>query len=553
MDRRPNILWISFEDTSPRLGCYGDTVAQTPVIDSLAAGGRLYQNAFSTAPVCAPSRCSIITAMYAAAIGAQHMRTGQNNPEAPRNIPSYECVPPPFVKLIPEYLRAAGYFCTNNEKTDYQFASPFTAWDERGRDAHWRHRDPDQPFFAVFNPTGTHESHQWAVRGEPRTDPSTVTLPPYLPDTPECRRALARQYDNLAESDRYAGELLSQLEEDGLAENTVVMFWSDHGEGLPRSKRWPYDTGIHVPLIVRWPGRIAPGEISDQLVSLIDLGPTVLSLAGIPLPRHFQGKPFLGPEAVVRDHVFATRDRYDEFYDCIRAVRSRRFKYLRNLFPEQPRALWNDYLHRHPIQQELFRRKREGTLTPLQDEIFFAPSRPPEELYDLEADPWEMNNLAAGPEWKGELTALRAVCDDWQSEVGDLYREPEEQLSERFWPGGHQPVTASPYIIGLDEENHGLSPFTGDAATLQASCLVQLYSPTHGASMAYSLDPPGEDVEGAEGVESAEEPRWKLYAGPFALPPGTHTLRARCIRIGYAPSATRSITLHVGTGKPPGS
>ncbi len=526
---RPNILWISFEDTSPRFGCYGDSVARTPEIDALARDGRLYHKAFCTAPVCAPSRCSIITGMYAASIGAQHMRTTQAEF---LSTPPYECVPPPFVRLIPEYLRAAGYFCTNNEKTDYQFTPPFTAWDQCGRQAHWRNRSPGQPFFAVFNLMGTHESQQWPEKGgPPRTDPAEVTLPPYLPDTLECRQALARQYDHLADNDRIAGDILRQLEEDGLAENTIVMCWSDHGEGLPRSKRWLYDTGLRVPLIVRWPDHITPGETTDQLVSMIDLGPTILSLAGISLPRHFQGEPFLGSEAVEREHIFATRDRYDEFHDCLRAVRDQDFKYIRNVLPEQPRALWNDYLHQHPIQQELFRLKRENRLTPEQEFFFFAPSRPPEELYDLKNDPWECVNLAAEPGFAGKLESLRGTLEDWQRDIGDLYREPESQMIERFWPRGVQPETTEPFVIALTEENPGIEPLTGDTATLSSPCLLQLFNPTQGASLGYSLETDGD--------------QWQLYQGPFHLPPGTHLLRARSARIGFMPSPIRAITLIV--------
>jgi len=287
MSGRPNILWISLEDTSPRFGCYGDPIARTPNIDRLAAGGQRFPHAFSTAGVCAPSRSAIITGMYQIAIGTHHMRTTHTNPHTPELPTPYSAVPPPYVRTFTEYLRGAGYFCTNNQKTDYQFAPPLTAWDECNDTAHWRHRDKNQPFFAVFNPTVTHESGMWPREDRPlQTDPEKVQLPPYLPDTPKARQALARHYDNLAQADRQVGEILGQLEEDGLAADTIVFLWSDHGEGLPRGKRWPYDAGIRIPLIVRWPGQLEPGSVSENLVSLIDLGPTVLSLAGIEIPQH---------------------------------------------------------------------------------------------------------------------------------------------------------------------------------------------------------------------------------------------------------------------------
>lgn len=539
MPGRPNILWLSLEDSSPRLGCYGDAVARTPHLDALAAAGRRYENAFSTAPVCAPARCAVITGCYATSLGAHHMRTVQTNDEAPRDIGPYECVPPPHVKLFPEYLRAAGWFCTNNDKTDYQFAPPFTGWDEQGRHAHWRHRAPGQPFFAVFNFTRTHESGMWPEsRTEVTTDPAAVAVPPYLPDTPAVRLALARHYDNLAEVDARVGEKLAELEADGLADDTVVMVWSDHGEGLPRRKRWPYASGLRVPLIVRWPRRIAAGEVSREVVSTIDLGPTVLALAGLTVPRHFQGRVFLGDGAAQsppRQYAFGTRDRYDEFYDCMRSVCDARFTYVRNLCPELPRAQWNDYLNRHPAQQELWRLHRAGQLAPAAEAFFFAPTRPSEELYDRDHDPHELHNLADDPAHRDKLLELRAALDEWQATSGDLYREPEEQLARRFWPDGRQPQTLAPHWIAYDDAHTGESPVPAApsaAIALRAPAAVQLYPPTHGASTGWRFagDP---------------EPRWRLYTGPIALPPGEHRLAAKCIRLGYAESPVRELIVRV--------
>ncbi len=533
-----NFLWISLEDCSPRFGCYGDTVARTPHIDALAAEGRLYSRAFSTAPVCAPARAAIITGTYAAAIGAHHMRTGEG-PDLLRPLPPYECVPPPFVKILPEYLRAAGYYCTNNSKTDYQFASPFTGWDECHGSAHWRNRpDPAQPFFAVFNPFATHESGMWATRrATPRTDPARVVLPPYLADTPETRLCLARQYDNIADCDTVVGELLRQLAEDGLAETTVVFLWSDHGEGLPRHKRWPYDGGLRVPLIVRWPGRVAPGEVCDDLVSTIDLAPTVLASAGIPPPVHLQGQIFLGDRAAPpRVHVFATRDRYDQFYDCMRVVRSRRFAYVRNYHPELTTALWNSYLNQHPAQRELWRLRRAGALDE-HTNFHFRESRRPEELYDLETDPHQLTNLCDRPEHAATLAELRSALDEWQREVGDLYREPEDQMLERFWPGRRQPVTSAPLWIAYDDTNDGTSPAEA-SVRLCSPALLQLYAPTHGASIGWRFenDPGG---------------RWRLYTGLIELPPsGSFVLEAKAIRLGYAESPTTRLHVEVSETDP---
>jgi N-sulfoglucosamine sulfohydrolase len=245
----PNILWISAEDMSPHLGAYGDALARTPNLDKLAAESIRFTNAFSTAPVCAPSRAAIITGMYQNAIGAHHMRTREDTvPELPG---PYLAVPPFYVKAFPEYLRASGYFTSNRFKTDYQFGAPFTIWDDLGKEAHWRHRpDKGQPFFSVFNLEVTHESSSFPRNRRPAprvTDPARVAVPPYYPDTPAVREELARLYDNVAVMDGQAGQLLRELEEDGLADSTIVFFWSDHGDGVPRAKRSLYEAGLRVP------------------------------------------------------------------------------------------------------------------------------------------------------------------------------------------------------------------------------------------------------------------------------------------------------------------
>ncbi len=530
MPTRPHVLWITLEDTSPRLGCYGDPVARTPHIDGLAAAGRRYPLAFSTAAVCSPSRCAVITGMYATAIGAHHHRTSTTRADVPDLPTPYAAVPPPYVKTIPEYLRMAGYYCTNNAKTDYQFPPPFTAWDACGRGAHWRQRAPGQPFFAVFNIDMTHESGMWEGDRPVVTDPASVTLPPYLPDTPRTRRALARHYDNLAAADGRVGEILAQLEEDGLARDTVVLLWSDHGEGLPRGKSWLYDSGIRVPLIVRWPGVLQPGEVGHDLVSMIDLGPTVLSLAGIPLPCHLQGQPFLGPAARAREYVFAARDRHDEMYDMVRAARDRRYKYLRNAHPELPYMLWNAYRHRHPVLQEMWRLHAADRLDGAARALF-APRRAPEELYDTVTDPHELHNLAGDPAHRPTLQRMRDALAQWREAYGDMGEIPEAQMAARMWPGGVQPRTAAPVFVSVAEGHPGLEP-AADGGALRAPALLLLYSATQGATIAYTCDP------GAEA-------RWHLYTEPLRLPPGITAIRARAARIGYADSEERAVVFTV--------
>tara|TARA_B100000809_G_scaffold244208_1_gene269939 strand:- start:914 stop:2533 length:1620 start_codon:yes stop_codon:yes gene_type:complete len=521
MKSRPNILWISLEDTSPRFGCYGDEVARTPNIDRLAAAGCIYPRAFSVAGVCAPSRSAIITGMYPTSIGTHHMRT-THTVDPNRPLP-YSACPPPHVKCFTEYLRGADYYCTNNAKTDYQFTPPFTAWDELGTNAHWRNRPQGTPFFAVFNPTMTHESGMWEekhVDQPPRTDVAAVELPPYLPDTEPCRRALAHHYDNLEEADGRVGELLDQLDADGLAENTIVILWSDHGEGLPRAKRWPYDAGIRIPLIVRWPGRVDPGSIDERLVSLIDLGPTMLSITGSLRPQHLQGQPFLGPDAEPRQYIFATRDRHDEFYDRVRAVRDQRYKYLRHYHPEQPYLPWNPYRNRHPVMQEMWRLYRQDALEGAQRLLFDSP-RPPEELYDTRADPFEMINLADDPAYRRVLARLRGALDEWQTDVGDLGDMAEEEMVYRWWPQGVQPQTAMVGFVPFAAQSAGLELSRG--GSFDGPCRLQLHCPTQGASMTYTFDA-GQNV------------RWRLYTGPIELPRGTTTVRARAVRIGYLDS-----------------
>lgn len=535
-----NFLWVSYEDTSPRYGCYGDPVARTPHTDALAGDGCRWTQAFCTAGVCAPSRASIITGCYAISTGCHHMRTTHRNRNTPEMPTPYSACLPAHIKPFTQYLRAAGYFCTNNEKCDYQFDPPRTAWDELGKHAHWRHRpDPEQPFFAVFNPTTTHESGQWAEKGEPKTDPAKVTLPPYLPDTLEGRKALARQYDHIADNDALLGRLLAELEEDGLAENTVVMHWSDHGEGLPRSKRWPYDTGIRIPLIVRWPGTIKPGEVSDELVSLIDLPPTLLSLAGLPLPRHLHGRPFLGPKAEKRTYIHAHRDRFDEAYDRIRAVRDTRFKYLRNDYTDLPSLLWIPYRDRHPIMREIWKRKAEGTLEPSQA-WFARETRPPEELYDIRNDPWEMTNLADDPAYADDLKRLRSECDRWVRDVGDMADLSEAEMKRIWYPNDERPPTAAPIAVQLGDVSAETiaagEQVMEDEATLSVPALLGLHCATQGASIAYTFE-----------TGEADDPQlhWKLYSAPLHLEPGTHTLRARAIRIGYTESKERAWTITV--------
>ncbi len=450
---RPNILWITCEDISPNLRCFGDPYAVTPNIDALAAQGVRYTNAFAPIGVCAPSRSTLIMGTFAPSVGSHHMR-------CKGDLPSY-------VKCFPEYLRDAGYYASNNEKTDYNFPVPKGAWDESGRQAHWRKRKPGQPFFSVFNFTTCHESQIRLAEGayqkrtekftpEERHDPAKATVPPYHPDTPETRRDWARYADMITYMDKEVGAVLKQLEEDGLAENTIVFYFSDHGAGMPRSKRWLYDSSLKVPMVVRFPEkwkRWAPGaagSTTDRLVSFVDFGPTVLSLAGVKVPPHMQGRPFLGDAAVApREYVHGFRDRMDERIDFLRCARDKRWKYIRNYMPHRPWAQFIGYMYEMPTMKAWQRLHDEGKLNEVQDR-FFRP-KPVEELYDTEADPWEIRNLADDAAQRETLERMRAELRRWQLEIRDLGFLPEYELRTRFGAKApHEAVRADPKAYPLE-------------------------------------------------------------------------------------------------------
>jgi N-sulfoglucosamine sulfohydrolase len=425
-DNRPNILWITFEDYSPRLGCYGDPAAATPAIDSFAKEGVRFLRAFASAPVCSAARSCLITGRYATTSGMhQHRSRPHLNGD---------------VRPFPEHLRQAGYHTSNNAKTDYNVWNETefirAAWNESGRSAHWRNRPAGSPFFSVFNFEITHQSRTCAwpyerfeemiaqhLAPKERTDPEAVSVPPYYPDTPIVRRTLARERDCARALDRsYIAPLLRQLDEDGLRENTIVFLFSDHGTGLPRGKRSLYDSGMRVPLIVRAPDRWAhllpakPGESANQLVSFVDFAPTMLRLAGVDVPASYDGVPFLGPAATpARKRVFGHRDRIDEAFDFSRSVRDERWLYIRNYHPHVPLSQPEFYSKDEEIRAELSKEKSA-----------FNSERPPEELYDTVADPHQVSNLASAQ--PRELARLRSELAEWMRSNRDLGFVPEEEL-----------------------------------------------------------------------------------------------------------------------------
>lgn len=513
---RPNILWITVEDMSAQLGCYGDTTVPTPNVDRLASEGAKYTRAFSTYGVCAPSRATLITGMYPTSIGAMHMRTMKRTASLDKvtdanllAIPTYEAVPPPEVRCFTEYLREAGYYCSNNSKEDYQFATPITAWDDSSKDAHWQNRPtPGTPFFSVFNFAITHESKVFDQLSEQVADPEKVQVPPYYPDTPIVRRDIARNYDNIAEMDRRVGRLLKELEEDGLLDRTIIFFFSDHGSGLPRSKRWVYDSGIRVPLIIRYPDKKEANTTNTNLVSFIDFAPSMLSLLEIPVPSYMQGRAFLGGQKKApRKYIYAFRDRMDPALERIRAVRDSRFKYIRNYRPELPYVGTIPYRDQMALMQEINKLAAEDKLG-LDQWQLWSKKKPLEELYDTDADPFEIRNIAGDPQHIKKLAELREIHEVFHELYGDLAELPETQLKEKLWPpDGVQPITVQPAI---------------DATTDGGRTTIALEPQTPGASIAYRIGNDG---------------RWMLYSdkSPIELKKG-QTLTARAHRLGYLPS-----------------
>lgn len=451
---RPNILWLTCEDMGPHLGAYGDSYATTPNLDRLAAEGLRYRIAWSNAPVCAPARTALVTGMYPSTTGAEAMRSLVRFP--------------PGMRMFPQFLREAGYYCTNNSKEDYNLEKPGPVWDESSPRAHWRNRKPGQPFFAVFNFTVTHESQ---IRARPHRlvhDPAGVRLPAYHPDTPEVRRDWAQYYDNITEMDRQAGERLRELEAAGLADDTIVFFFSDHGSGMPRSKRFPYNSGLQVPLIVRVPPKwralaprdYAPGAATDRLVSFVDFAPTLLSLAGIRPPAWMQGQAFMGPfEAAPRRFLFGMRSRMDERLDLIRSVRDGRYIYIRNYMPHRIYGQHVAYMFETPTTRVWKRLYDEGKLAP--PRTAFWERKPPEELYDLETDPDEVRNLAASREGRRLLGRFRAALRDHLLETRDLSFLTEAEMHRRAGD-------ASPFELGQDERRYPLRRIL-DAAERAAS------------------------------------------------------------------------------------
>lgn len=424
MAERLNIICIYGEDISPDLGCYGVAV-HTPHIDALAAGGTRFTHCYATAPVCSPSRSAIITGRYQTRIGAHQHRSRRDEPL------------PAAVPLVMDRFRAAGYFTANSGspapadrcrgKTDWNFLNRPDAFD--GID--YSERAPGQPFYQQYNFT---VSHRVFTRDpEHPVDPATVDLPPYYPDHPIARADWAEYLESIQNLDKLVGRVLARLRGDGLLDSTIILFHADHGRAHVRCKQFCYDGGIHIPLIVHGPG-IPAGVVDDRLVSGVDLMPTALSLAGLPVPDGLDGRVCIGPQAgSPRDHIIACRDRCDEADDRIRAVRDRRWKYIRNFAPERPYMQFSFYKYmEYPVWTLMKHLHAQGRLAPAV-QPFLAATRPPEELYDLQADPHELHNLAADPAHAAERDRLRGLLDYWIRDTHDQGEIPEDPAVAAHW------------------------------------------------------------------------------------------------------------------------
>ena len=434
---RPNIVWISLEDITPMMGCYGDKYARTPVFDSLAAQGIRYTKSHSVAPVCSTSRSSIITGLYPSSLGTHHHRSNVGQP-------------PAFVKMLPNLMGEAGYYTTNNAKKDYNISGD--RWHESSRKAHWRNRpDKKQRFFSVFNFGNCHSSitkisedviiQKRLNKLKPYDfhDPAKAPIPPYHPDVPEFRKAWSRYYDAVTQVDYMAGDIIAQLKEDGLWEDTIVVVWADHGVGMPRGKHNAWEQGTHVPLIVRFPEKFKhlapakPGSVIDGLVSLMDLGPSVLAMAGLETPDWMQGKPLLckiDREIKYHDFLISMRDRLDSRYEMVRSVRDKRFRYQRNFYPHLPYKPHEDFEFNAPVLKKWVALAKEGKLTGPQAMMNLR-FKPMEELYDSQNDPHMINNVIDDPQYANVAKKMRQRLRDWMLESRDLGLLDETETLQR--------------------------------------------------------------------------------------------------------------------------
>jgi len=501
----PNIIWLVAEDQSPNwFPMYGDSTIRLPYIETLSKDGVVFTNAVSPVPVCAPARSAIITGMYPTTLGTHNMRSynaykAANQPEL--DIPSYSPIVPDGVKMFTQYLREKGYYCTNGPKEDYNFKKTNSAWDDSSRNHHWSKRNKDQPFFSVYNFSVCHESQIWNRGKDPLfVSHSKIKVPPYFPDTDSVRHDLAVNYTNLKRLDNQIGQIMNGLKADGLYENSIIFFYGDHGGPFPRHKRALYDTGVKVPLVIKFPKNKNAGSIDDRLISFIDYAPTVLSLVGIEPPEVMQGRAQFGQHEVTSKpkYTFHSSDRFDELYDRLRAVRSEKYKYIKSYDTTISHAMRVSYREQMPMMRELRRLFMTEKINKEQSHWLNA-KKPEEELYDLQNDPFELRNLATLPELQDTLVHYRKVLNDWISATNDLGRIPEKELISKWLPNGKQPQLPDLEMKKTDDT-------------------INLYSSIRDATILW---------------RHPKDSLWNIYMNP--IPVGT-LFEAKSERIGYIDS-----------------
>ena len=532
---RPNIVWLVAEDLGPYIPSFGDSTIVTPNLSRLANEGVCYNNVYSVSGVCSPSRASIVTGMYPTSIGAHHMRTLSQQPAAKqKGLINYEVVPPPQVKMVSQILRENGYYCTNNQKEDYQFYKSLTAWDESSIFAHWRNRPKNINFFSIFNFGVTHESNLWDPWYRqfdldpfpPERDigkwwenfvgiekplfiheDTKISVPPYLPDNNIVKEDMRRMYSNIVEMDNKIGLILKQLEKDKLLEETIVVFYTDHGGPLPREKRLLFDSGIKVPMIIRFPNKARAGRKDDRLISFVDFAPTLLSMVNIPPQEYYQGIAFEGiyKSKNKRKYIHAAADRFDEHYDMIRATKDKRYKYLKNFKPQKPYYLPLEYREKMNTMQKLLTMKGNGELDSLQS-LWFRNKKPNEELFDTYLDPFELRNLANDPKLGYKLKELRIECEKWMNSVTDKGLIPEMKLIQSFWPNKIQPTTTDPVFKKIGN-------------------LIALSCETKGANIGYKF----------ANIDTSDFFGWRPYIHPIEIKK-FQSINFIAHRIGYLPS-----------------
>ncbi len=499
----PNILCIVCEDISPIIGCYGDSVAVTPNLDAFSKTAIRY-NAYTSIGVSAPSRYSLITGRYPSSDGANYMRT-VGEEARPEGIEPYSALPPSGVKCYSEYLREIGYYCTNNSKTDYQFDTPITAWDEDGGKAHWRNRAEGQPFFAIFNLNVTHEGQVWVRNDKPLSvNPDDLVLPPYYPDNDTIRHDMAVAYSNVTEMDRQFQRLVDELREAGEYDNTIIIWYSDNGGPLPRQKRELYESGAKVPFMIHFPDNRRAGEFSDRLIAFVDIPATIMSLAGLEPKDYMQGVPFLGEfEGEEREYVYGAKNRMDECIDKQGCVRDNRYRYVRNY--EVGTVGYRPVIYRTQmaLMRNLLENEAQGNLDEVQSRWFSMP-RGKEEFYDVQNDPYELNNLIDNPELSSEISRLRTEYERWDKECNAVWALSERENIDRIHPDGVTPCVEAPICTINDG-------------------VLTVRAVTEGSSVGYTIV-----------CEDGTEIKNKLYTAPVNLPKNCK-VKITATRIGYTP------------------